>query len=139
MQTQQIDESALRRTEFRAGQAVELADGQSWSIPCPTVDYVPTFGPEGQVGVELVSSFGPLFDRKVQILRDADTTADEAVAFFNLAVDLLDRNYDLGPDHYRTLLRYRPGDQERNRPLGEIFQIAIGRGTVVSTTEPVTA
>ncbi len=122
----EFDESALRRPEFQPGRPVLLADGQLWSIPNPDLAYAPTFGPDGGVGSELVSVYGPGFDQKVQAVRDAQATQEIVVSLFGLATDLLGRNYDLTPDHYRALLRYRFNQPDDNASLWEFFLVAIG-------------
>lgn len=134
-----FDEKSLRRPEFQPGQAVVLRGGQAWNIPCPEVWLVPSFGPEGNIEVARASSFGPEFDLKLDAFQVAETINEEAAAMLGLAVDLLGRNYDLTPDHYRALLRYRVGDEDANRPLAEIGLIALGRGKVEAETQPVAA
>ena len=131
-----LDESSLRKSKLNPGQPVVLADGQSWMIPCPRIVYLPDFGPNGGFRIEAVSTFGPEFDRKVQILRDAESVPDEAAALLGVAVDLLGRNYDLGPEQYRALLRYETGAEEVNQPLAEIYRIATGYGVAIESNQP---
>lgn len=121
-----IDEVGARRPDFVAGRRVAMADGQSWSLPCPEVSYVPKFDEARGVGLEAESSFGPDFERKVEAVRSAISTRDEAAAAFALAIDLLRRNYDLGPDQYRELLGYRLGEPGAARHLEQVYLIACG-------------
>ena len=124
--TVKFDEPALRGSGFQPGPGVVLADGQAWQIPCPMFDLIPRFAPDGGVGYESVTTFGQGFDELVDAVQNAETIAEEATSLFRLAIDLLGRNYQLGPDQFRALLVY-PGDGNWvQTPLGDIYRVAIG-------------
>ena len=46
-----LDERALRRPDFRAGRPVVMSDGQTWTLPYPTITGAanyPVYGPSGE-------------------------------------------------------------------------------------------
>lgn len=122
-----LDEKSLRRPGFDPGRAVKLEDGQLWSIPCPLIEWAPDFDLAGEVQLASMTTFGPEFDQLIADVENAELKGDEARALFRLARNLLDRNYDLRPEHYRTLLRYQTDSQLGVvSSLGEIYGIARG-------------
>jgi hypothetical protein len=122
-----LDEEALRRPEFVEGEPIELGDGQSWHFPRPVLELYPVPGPDGRLRFDGVRrSFGEDYDRKLDAFVAA-TGLDEMNAALEVAVDLLDRNYDLTPEDYGSLLRWRPGDEENAAMWQAIADVALGR------------
>lgn len=102
-----LDEQALRRPEFAEGIPIRLTDGQEWHFPEPVLTFLPEFDAAGEVtGFGAARrSFGPDWDRKLDAFVEADPgSLDEVNHLLILAVDLLRRNYTLGPADLRTLL-----------------------------------
>lgn len=101
------DEKALRRAEWVEGVPIRLGDGQEWTFPEPILMFLPAFDAAGQVtGFGTARrSFGPAWDEKLDAFVEAGNgSLDEVNRLLVLAVDLLTRNYDLGPDGFRQLL-----------------------------------
>jgi len=123
-----IDEKLSRRPDFQGGRPIVLADGQEWSFPCPTIEFAPRRQADGSVKVTLSTAYGAEFDRLVDAVSGEKTMGEEAQALFSLAIDLLDRNYALSPDQLFVLLRYPQDGMWSETALGQIFDVAVGRG-----------
>jgi hypothetical protein len=90
-----LDQRALRRTDYREGTGIRLADGQQWIFPPPPSaeeaagdpNYVPLLG----------------------AVLDAEDRADLLRTELILAIHLLARNYNLGAKEFRSLLAFPPG------------------------------
>lgn len=93
-----LNEGTLRRTSFRPGPAILLADGREWIFPMPAA-------PE-----EL--SAEPSVDREteaiVRAIREAEDRTEQRRGELALAIHLLAKNYRLGPDQYQELLCFDP-------------------------------
>jgi hypothetical protein len=88
-----IDELALRRPAFVEGVRIRLANGQQWSFP----DRPPH--PEDQELIALL-----------QAVDEAEDAHERLRGELALAILLLSRNYDLGPDDYQAILGYPQDD-----------------------------
>jgi hypothetical protein len=97
------DERARRRSRFRPGIDLRLADGQVWSLPLPS-------GPlgEGDSALFHEGSESTWDDRNyAAIVRAALEAEDEGDVFrarLALAIHLLNWNYDLDADDFEDLL-----------------------------------
>jgi hypothetical protein len=87
------DERALRRPVFVEGTSVVLADGQSWSLPERRRD-----------------RDDPEYDGMLRMILEAEDVAERLRSELALTIFLLSRNYELSPEHYRTLLGFESGD-----------------------------
>ena len=89
-----LNEEALRRTGFRQGTTILLADGQAWTFPSP---------PEPDVDGE--KGFDPGYSEVVAAIMESEDRSDLLRAELALAICLLGQNYELGPHEYQCLLR----------------------------------
>lgn len=122
---QRLDESALRRADFQAGYAVELADGQRWTLPpvkiriCPDDDgetvYRPWYG--GNLEDDLDILFGVVDATHIQYIE----------VRLKIAAALLKQNYDLPKGAIGHLLGYVPGDEASESMMDKISVAIIGR------------
>lgn len=102
-------EPALRRSDFRPGTLVRLADGRSWTFPAPP----------GDLESDL-EGFGPEYRAILAAIVEAEDLPERRRGELVLAVELLGRNYDLRPDQLRELLD-RPSGGEEARRLQQAF------------------
>ncbi len=98
------DEPAVRRLNFRPGTPVRLPDGQVWSFPKPPESSAFDF--EG---------FGRDYPEVLKAIEEAEDPSEQRRGELVLAVDLLDRNYDLRPAQLRSLLDCPSGGEEARR------------------------
>lgn len=104
-----IEERSRRRNTFVEGTPVQLADGQTWSLPAL---------PE--------QSSDPVVD---SLRRGIGSTATEAHRLRDelaLTILLLSRNYQLTPELYPQLLGFRPGDPARIELQRSIRRLVLG-------------
>jgi hypothetical protein len=124
-----LDEADRRLPTFREGVPILLADGQSWHFPRPTIELFPTFDADGQVAdFDGRPSFGPDYDDKLESFYAAEKGPSELKALMVLAVDLLGRNYRLGPIDFARLIRYRKEDEANRKMWQAIADTAQGNG-----------
>src|SRR4051794_36661563 len=95
-----LDERLNRRSDFRPGWPIRLADGRDWSLPGP-----PARGSQGGVTAG-APVFEPDYEALLEALRDPEDEADRLRCELALAICLLGRNYDLGPDDFDALLDF---------------------------------
>jgi hypothetical protein len=121
-----FDEGTLRGGGFAGGVPITLGDGREWYLPKPVLMvFFPVIEDE-RVRLGAQGSFGPEYDALIERLDDAEGFAAQLTAAFDVAVDLLSRNYDLKPEHYRRLLPFRPGDEDNGRMWQQIIAVARG-------------
>jgi hypothetical protein len=89
-----IDENSRRRSGFRNGIAIRLADGRPWIFPEP---------------VSGRALDDPHLLAILEAIREAEDHVDLLRAELVLAIHLLGRNYELGPEDYQELLAFEPG------------------------------
>jgi hypothetical protein len=101
-----LDEHAYRWPDFIGGILIRLADGQLWSFPSPVAPGVTRDGAANG------GAFGPDFGVLLEAVWEADDETERLRAELALAIYLLARNYDLGPNDYQELLGWAPGSPE---------------------------
>ena len=97
MRRPMLNEKDLRRTGFRSGVSIDLADGQSWVFPMPA---------ERPELVDGGLAADPEFLDLLDAIREAEDRAEMLRAELALAIHLLDRNYDLGPRQLQRLFEF---------------------------------
>lgn len=126
------DEAARRRPGIDAAGSVpvRLADGNEWLVPRPRIDLVPVFKDGILADVGRRYSFGEAFYRKQAALADAagGPAGPYLLAAFDLAIDLLGRNYDLDESDYQALIPYRDSDPASVAMWRAIVAVASGDG-----------
>jgi hypothetical protein len=89
-----LNVETLRRSGFRSGPSILLADGQEWIFPMPALP-----------GVEGADSTLDRDTRAIlQAIREAEDRNDLLRAELSLAILLLSKNYRLEPEQYQELL-----------------------------------
>ncbi len=87
------DELLSRRSRFREGTQIRLADGQLWTFPSPP-----------KASAREVSPFGTEYTGLIQALHEAGDRPEEVLTELALAIYLLGHNYSLSPEDYQRLL-----------------------------------
>jgi hypothetical protein len=122
-----LNEQALRKPGFSEGYEVTLADGQKWTLPKPKICFRPKIV-DGKVEIGGGPSFGPEFDRELDILFgvvDSDPIERLRVKF-EMAVRLLSANYDLTPEHYGELIVLEPGNATSDSRWEQLTDVIMG-------------
>lgn len=88
-------ELASRRSTFRGGRGVRLADGRVWNLPDPAMV------------IRSLEDKARYFELTRAIL-EADEEPDRGLAEFALTIFLLNLNYDLSPADHQELLTFEP-------------------------------
>lgn len=122
------DEKALRKPGFDEENSVPLTcdDGQSWYFPKPWLDFRRVPVPGGRPTFRVGRSFGRDFDAKREAVRVAETLKDQADALFDLAEDMLGRNYHLIPEDFPSILAFRPDDPANVQFWQDVSDVATG-------------
>jgi hypothetical protein len=109
-----LNETALRKPEFKADAQVTLADGQLWSLPLPQVCLFPVWDQQEKMTVKTtVVGFGSQYEQWYETLRDS--SADQFArwtARFGMATTLLAHNYTIESKDFSALLQYIPSNSE---------------------------
>ena len=124
------DERALRRSEFRDGPQVRLADGQLWTFPRPRLRIRPIRNSEtGRIEVGGGSRFGADFDAIFDEL--IETPPEDSLARwalqFELASVVLSLNYNLTDDDLAELLDTDMESQDSTEMWKGILPVLTGQ------------
>ncbi len=124
-----LDERALRQPGFTEGTKIILGDGQEWTFPKPWLRLYPVRGADGQLTVGGGLSHGWDYDDLVDRLVDCDPadTAGRLALQFQMAAELLCRNYHLADPDLRTLLVIDVADPACEVRWAAINQVLLGR------------
>lgn len=124
-----IDEPSLRKPEFTEGPKIELGDGQKWTFPLPWLRLYPVRSPDGSLtvggGLGYGADFDDLVDRLVEC--DPDDTTSRLTVQFQMAAELLGRNYNLTDRQLRRLLAIDLADPCCEGRWARINQVLLGR------------
>jgi hypothetical protein len=96
-----VEEALSRRSGFREGTKIRLADGQMWTMPAPP-------GPSEWP----TSPFDAAYTDLMRAIEDTQTRHERSLAELTFAIFLLGHNYCLSPDAYERLLGFSPGSHE---------------------------
>jgi hypothetical protein len=92
-----VDELLSRRSSFRQGRRIELADRQVWTLPLPSRERVGiAWPPTGD------------YPAHIQSMIEAEDDSELSRAELAFAIFLLGQNYDLSPLDYEQLLAFGP-------------------------------
>jgi hypothetical protein len=105
-----VDELLSRRSPFRPGRKIRLADGQLWTLPVP--------GPEWS---DKAHSNRHEYHGLICAIAQADDDAERCLAELAFAILLLDQNYCLTPADYQQLLEFPAKSRE-----SAAWEIALG-------------
>jgi len=93
-----VDELSSRRSLFRHGRNIRLADGQTWTFPAPTTESQWKAAP-----------FTAEYTGLIRALMEAENASEQHLAELAFAIFLLGHNYCLSPKDYERLLDFAPG------------------------------
>jgi hypothetical protein len=119
-----FDEKALRKPGFAPGVSVKLCDGQTYEMRRPRIRwYAKRAGGKTKTSPMPVAEFGPADEELLGVFfGDVDSPDwDFPTARFELAIRLLEPNYNLTDEHFRELLWF-----ERDDPASTEMWSAIG-------------
>jgi hypothetical protein len=92
-----LDEPSSRRSSFRQGRRIRLADGQTWTLPaCPK-------GSEWKA-----VPFRAEYTDIIRAILEAEDRSEQRLAELAFAIFLLGHNYHLSPADYERLLGSNP-------------------------------
>lgn len=106
-----IFESTRRRISFTEGVEVVLADGQGWMLPFDVHLSEPLPGSPRRPGT-LPDIAEPELRQLLRDALDAESEYDARLCDLSLAIYLLRRNYELGPDELQSLLGFSSDSAE---------------------------
>ena len=123
-----LDERALRKPGFSEGYGVVLADGQTWIFPKPRIRFRPKIGADGRVEVGGGPGFGPEYDQQIDVLygmTEAEPIEQLRVRF-EVAVRLLQSNYELTSDQLSELIVYEAEDEAAQDQWVQLSRVIMG-------------
>ncbi len=101
-----LDEAKLRRSEFREGPAIRLADGQEWTLPRPPDRDAWRALDDSEVNRSDPFPFGSDYPAILHACLEAEDEAERLRSELSLAILLLSHNYCLRSSEYLSLLAY---------------------------------
>jgi hypothetical protein len=104
-----VDELLSRRSSFRPGKKIRLADGQGWTLPSPIRAWTGKAPSDREAYTGLIRS-----------INEAEDNSERRLAELSFAIFLLGQNYCLSPVDYQQLLDFGSKSSESNA-----WQIAI--------------
>jgi len=90
-----VDELLSRRSSFRTGKSIRLADGQRWTFPSPNREWS-----------DKAHSDLKAYDGLIRSINEAEDHSEQLLAELSFAIFLLDQNYQLSPGDYQQLLDF---------------------------------
>ena len=125
-----LNERDFRKSNWVEGVWLTFADGSEWSVPMPNVRakvdvtddqgrfcMLPDFSDEPELG--------KLNKRSLESAKACDETT-MFTAWFEIAMNLLARNYALGEEEWRQLLVIRPDCDESFKRWMRLMDVATG-------------
>ncbi len=104
-------ERLRRRSSFREGARIRLADGQLWALAAP-----PNPADEGALGTE--------YPNVIRAVAEADDDHDARLAELCLVILLLNHNYDLSAADFDDVLDFDPESDELTTARAEFRGVA---------------
>ncbi len=90
-----VDELLSRRSLFRHGRQIRLADGQAWTFPAPLTELEWNAAP-----------FGAEYPGLIRAIMEAENASDQYLAELSFTIFLLGHNYCLSSTDYERLLDF---------------------------------
>jgi hypothetical protein len=90
-----VDELLSRRSSFRPGKKIRLANGQGWTLPSPIREWTGKAPSDREAYTGLIRS-----------INEAEENSERRLAELSFAIFLLDQNYRLSPVDYQQLLDF---------------------------------
>jgi hypothetical protein len=91
-----VDELLSRRSSFRSGKKIRLADGQGWTFPSPIREWS-----------DKAHSDRETYNGLIRAINEAEDNSERCLAELSFAIFLLGQNYRLSPVDYQQLLDFR--------------------------------
>jgi hypothetical protein len=98
-----VDEVISRCSSFSAGRRIQLADGQTWSFPLPTKEWLIESWPDRTRYIDLIDS-----------VMESQESSDRCLAELAFGIFLLGQNYQLSPADYQSLLDFGADSTQSN-------------------------
>ena len=98
------DELLCRRSSFRQGKQIRLADGQMWTFPAPPQEAEWTFPAPPQESEWKAIPFGAEYTGIIQAILESEDISERRLGELSLTIFLLGHNYHLSPADYERLL-----------------------------------
>jgi hypothetical protein len=96
-----VDELLSRRSSFRPGKKIRLANGQGWTLPSPIREWTGKAPSDREAYTGLIRS-----------INEAEDNSERRLAELSFAIFLLDQNYRLSPVDYLQLLNFGSESRE---------------------------
>jgi hypothetical protein len=90
-----VDELLSRRSAFRSGRKIRLADGQGWTFPSPIREWS-----------DKAHSDREEYEGLIRAINEAEDDSEKRLAELAFAIFLLAQNYRLSPVDYQQLLDF---------------------------------
>ena len=90
-----VDELLSRRSSFRPGQKIRMADGQGWTFPLPIREWS-----------DKAHSDRGEYNGLIRSIIEAEDDSERRLGEFAFAIFLLSQNYRLSPLDYQQLLDF---------------------------------
>jgi hypothetical protein len=90
-----VDELLSRRSSFRPGKKIRLADGQAWTLPSPVREWS-----------DKAHSDREAYNGLIRSINEAEDDSERRLAELSFAIFLLGKNYRLSPSDYEQLLDF---------------------------------
>ena len=90
-----VDELLSRRSSFRPGQKIRLADGQGWTFPLPIREWS-----------DKAQSDREEYNGLIRSIIEAEDDSERRLGEFAFAIFLLSQNYRLSPLDFQQLLDF---------------------------------
>lgn len=90
-----VDELSSRRSSFRSGKKIRLADGQGWTFPSPIREWS-----------DKAHSDQDAYNGLIRSINEAEDSSERQLAELSFAIFLLGQNYRLSPADYQQLLDF---------------------------------
>ena len=109
-----LNELSSRRSSFRGGRQIRLADGQTWIFPAPL-----------NASEWKNVPFGSEYTGIIQAMREAEDSNEQNLAELAFAIFLLGHNYCLSADDYEQLLGSTEGFPDLRAWQHELHQLSL--------------
>lgn len=127
-------EFECRKPGFTEGCKVRMADGQEWTFPKPYLALVPHRTAEGVLALRASPPFGSEFQDGLQRyidLQTSESSEDDILQRLTLrlvlAVELLQRNYDLTDEQVQELFVIEMNSDAATEMWSDINAVILGR------------
>jgi hypothetical protein len=109
-----VDELLSRRSSFRSGKKIRLADGQGWTFPSPIREWS-----------DKAQSDREAYNGLIRSINEAEDDSERLLAELSFAIFLLGQNYRLSAVDYQQLLDFGGKSSESIAWQCDIHQLTL--------------